>query len=54
MKWAHAMCIINRKSGNVSTCVSHPGTPAPPLPMVLCEGIWPPLENVLPHHSSVR
>ena len=39
MKWAHAMCIINRKSGNVSTCVSHPGTPAPPLPMVLCEGI---------------
>lgn len=55
MKWAHAMCIINRKSGNVSTCVSHPGTPAPPLPMVLCEGIWPPLENALPpHHSSVR
>lgn len=53
IKWAHAMCIINRKSGNVSTCVSHPGTPAPPLPMVLCEGIWPLLENVL-HHSSVQ
>ena len=54
MKWAHAMCIINKKSGNVSTCVSHPGTPAPPLPMVLCEGIWPPLENAMPHNSSVR
>lgn len=39
-KWAHATCLRNRKSGNVSSCVSHPGTPAPLLPMILCEGIW--------------
>jgi hypothetical protein len=38
MKWAHVTCLLNRKS--VSSCVSHPGTPAPPLPMILCEGIW--------------
>jgi hypothetical protein len=37
-KWAHATCLLNRKS--ISSCVSHPGTPAPPLPMILCEGIW--------------
>ena len=37
-KWAHATCLINRKS--VSSSVSHPGTPAPPLPTILCDGIW--------------
>jgi len=37
-KWAHASCILNRKS--VSSCVSHPGTPAPQLPIILCGGIW--------------
>jgi hypothetical protein len=38
IKWAHSTCILTRKS--VSKSVSHPGTPAPVLPMVLCEGIW--------------
>lgn len=38
VKWAHATCLLNRKS--VSKSVSHPGTPAPVLPMILCEGIW--------------
>lgn len=37
-KWAHATCLLYRKS--VSTCISHPGTPAPPLPTILCDGIW--------------
>lgn len=37
-KWAHASCLLNRQS--VSSCVSHPGTPAPPLPTILCDGIW--------------
>lgn len=47
MQWAHATCLLNRKS--VSSCVSHPGTPAPPLPMILCEGIW---HNKLPQDSG--
>jgi hypothetical protein len=38
IQWVHATCLLNRKS--VSKSVSHPGTPAPVLPMVLCEGIW--------------
>ena len=33
-KWAHATCLVNIKS--VSTSVSHPGTPAPALPTILC------------------
>jgi hypothetical protein len=37
-KWAHATCLLYRKS--VSTCISHPGTPAPLLPTILCDGIW--------------
>ncbi|KAL7541100.1 hypothetical protein ACHAWF_006853 [Thalassiosira exigua] len=37
-KWAHAICLANRKS--VSKSVSHPGTPAPPLPTILCNGLW--------------
>ena len=37
-KWAHATCLLYRKS--VSSCISHPGTPAPPLPTILCDGIW--------------
>ena len=38
-KWAHTSCVnSNRKS--VSSNVSHPGTPPPPLPTVLCGGIW--------------
>ena len=37
-KWAHATCLTNRKS--ISSCVSHPGTPAPPMPTILCDGIW--------------
>lgn len=37
-KWAHASCLLYRKS--VSSCISHPGTPAPPLPTILCDGIW--------------
>ena len=45
-KWAHVSCVLNRKS--VSNCVSHPGTPAPSLPMILCEGIW---RNKLAPHS---
>mmetsp|Transcript_25303 Transcript_25303/g.60818 ORF Transcript_25303/g.60818 Transcript_25303/m.60818 type:complete len:662 (+) Transcript_25303:156-2141(+) len=32
-KWAHATCLLNRKS--VSSSVSHPGTPAP---TILCDG----------------
>ena len=37
-KWAHAQCLAKGKS-NVSTSVSHPGTPPPALPLILCEGI---------------
>lgn len=36
-KWAHASCLVNGRS--VSSCVSHPGTPAPPLPIILCSGV---------------
>eukprot|EP00984_Skeletonema_dohrnii_P000973 scaffold316_cov122-Skeletonema_dohrnii-CCMP3373.AAC.5 len=39
-KWAHAQCLAKGKS-NVSTSVSHPGTPPPPLPLILCKGIEP-------------
>ena len=39
-KWAHAQCLAKRKS-NVSTSVSHPGTPPPALPLILCKGIEP-------------
>ena len=37
-EWAHAQCLAKRKS-NVSSSVSHPGTPPPPLPLILCSGI---------------
>jgi predicted nucleic acid-binding Zn-ribbon protein len=39
-KWAHAKCLAKGRS-NVSTSVSHPGTPPPPLPLILCNGIEP-------------
>lgn len=35
--WAHAKCLKGKK--NVSTSVSHPGTPPPPLPLILCNGV---------------
>ena len=38
-KWAHAKCLAKGRS--VSTSVSHPGTPPPPLPLILCNGIEP-------------
>lgn len=37
-EWAHAQCLAKRKN-NVSSSVSHPGTPPPPLPLILCSGI---------------
>ena len=37
-KWAHASCLVHTKS--VSSSVSHPGTPAPPLPTILCGNLW--------------
>jgi predicted nucleic acid-binding Zn-ribbon protein len=37
-KWAHVQCLAKAKS-NVSTSVSHPGTPPPSLPLILCNGI---------------
>ena len=36
-KWAHRTCLLNRKS--VSS-VSHPGSPMPSLPTILCDGIY--------------
>jgi len=36
-KWAHRTCLLNRKS--VSS-VSHPGSPMPNLPTILCDGIY--------------
>lgn len=36
--WAHATCLAKGKK-NVSTSVSHPGTPPPPLPLILCNGL---------------
>eukprot|EP00986_Skeletonema_menzelii_P003228 scaffold967_cov148-Skeletonema_menzelii.AAC.22 len=36
-KWAHAHCLEGKS--NVSTSVSHPGTPPPPLPLILCNGV---------------
>ena len=38
-KWAHAQCLAKGQSNNISTSVSHPGTPPPPLPLILCRGI---------------
>lgn len=38
--WAHAKCIAKVKK-NVSTSVSHPGTPPPTLPLILCNGVEP-------------
>ena len=34
-KWAHASCLSNRRSGSVS----HPGTPGPAIPAILCREI---------------
>ncbi|KAL7489040.1 hypothetical protein ACHAW6_014625 [Cyclotella cf. meneghiniana] len=39
-KRAHAACLAKYKVGNISSCVSHPGTPLPPMPLVLCNGLW--------------
>lgn len=39
-KWCHSKCLATRKS-NASTSVSHPGTPPPVLPLILCSGIEP-------------
>ena len=36
-KWAHRTCLMNRKS--VSS-VSHPGSPMPNMPTILCDGIY--------------
>ena len=39
-KRAHATCLAKYKVGNISSCVSHPGTPLPPMPLILCNGLW--------------
>lgn len=39
-KRAHITCLSKHRNGNVSSCVSHPGTPNPPMPLILCTGIW--------------
>lgn len=39
-KRAHATCLSKYKVGNISSCVSHPGTPLPPMPLILCAGLW--------------
>eukprot|EP00956_Cyclotella_meneghiniana_P021093 scaffold37987_cov67-Cyclotella_meneghiniana.AAC.1 len=39
-KRAHAACLAKYKVGSISTCVSHPGTPLPPMPLILCAGLW--------------
>jgi hypothetical protein len=39
-KKAHATCLSKYKVGNISSCVSHPGTPLPPMPLILCAGLW--------------
>lgn len=39
-KQAHVTCLSKYKVGNISTCVSHPGTPLPPMPLILCAGLW--------------
>lgn len=39
-KRAHSTCLSKYKVGNISSCVSHPGTPLPPMPLILCSGIW--------------
>lgn len=39
-KRAHTACLAKYKVGSISSCISHPGTPNPPMPMILCDGIW--------------
>jgi myosin heavy subunit len=39
-KRAHATCLSKYKVGNIPSCVSHPGTPLPHMPLILCKGIW--------------
>ena len=39
-KRAHAACLAKYKVGSISACVSHPGTPLPPMPLILCAGVW--------------
>ncbi|KAL3793111.1 hypothetical protein HJC23_005613 [Cyclotella cryptica] len=36
---AHARCLVKYKVGNISSSVSHPGTPLPSMPLILCNGI---------------
>jgi hypothetical protein len=38
-KRAHATCLAKYKIANVG-CVSHPGTPIPQMPLILCTGVW--------------